>query len=271
MLKKLPPIIVYFGASSELLEKRFEVTDKKNIFKNFATFDDEKLISLIITFPWLSKILYKKVNYFDIGEFTEYKNYLAGEQKLVEKEISFKIFQYELKEFYEYIKDRKSNLVLVTTPINLEIEPKEVCPHSTSDLIIGTQQELESEIKEGAYKSAFPKARELAKVTYSNARTYYLYGLSALGVGEIKTAREALMMASAFDCTSWRGNVVYNSIMKNLATKKSIQLVDFEQIMTSNLSKDGLFFDEILPQNIFYQSMIKELGDILKKILSVNE
>ncbi len=60
-LKKLPSIIIYHGASSELFEKTFNVQDAKAIEKNFATYDDEKIISLIITFPWLSKILYKKM------------------------------------------------------------------------------------------------------------------------------------------------------------------------------------------------------------------
>ena len=118
MLKKLPPIIIYFGASSELTEKRFDVRDKKNIFKNFKTFDDEKLISLIITFPWMSKILYKDIRYQNLGEYTEYKSLLAASQKLDEKEIAFKLFEYEMRELIEMVKDKKSNLVLMTTPVN---------------------------------------------------------------------------------------------------------------------------------------------------------
>lgn len=271
MLKKIPPIVIYFGASSELTEKKFRVEDKTRILKNFQTYDDEKLISLIITFPWLSKILYKDVVYYDLAEYTEYKSLLAAPLKLDEKELSFKIFQYEMQEMIDYIKEKKSNLVLITTPINLEVEPKEVCAHGNNDDITGLQQEIEAELKEGAYKSAFPKARELSEVSFSNARSFYLYGKAALGIGDSKTAREALLKASVFDCSSWRGNAVYNAIMKGLAEKNLVQIVDFDQYMTSNLSKEGLFFDEIVPQNIFYQSMIKELGDILKKILSVNE
>ena len=269
-LKKLPPIVIYFGASSELQEKKFDIKDKNNILKNFKTFDDEKLISLIITFPWFSKILYKGVTYFDLGEFHEYKNYLTAPQKLEEKELSFKIFEYEMKELINLVKDKKSSLVLLTTPINLEVEPKEVCAHATNDDVIGLQQEIEAELSAGAYKSVLPKALELSQTTVANARSYYLLGKAAMGSGDIKTARESLLKASVFDCASWRGNAVYNSIMKDLAKKNLVYLVDFDQDMTSKLSGEGLFFDEIVPQNIFYQNMIKELGDILKKILSVN-
>lgn len=270
-LKKLPPIIVYFGASSELTEKRFDVRDKKSIFKNFKTFDDEKLISLIITFPWVSKVLYDNVRYQDLGDYKEYKSFLAASQKLDEKEIAFKLFTYEMREFIEMVKDKKSNLVLMTTPVNLEIEPREVCAHSTNTDVIGMQQELEAEINEGSFKTALPKVRELAAATPSNARSFYLLGKSALGTGDIKLARENLLKASVFDCANWRGNAVYNAIMKTEAKNRQVHIIDFEQYMTSQLSQEGLFFDEIVPQNKFYQNMTNELGDIIKKILSVNE
>lgn len=270
-LKKLPPIIIYFGASSELMEKKFDIRDRKSILKNFQTFDDEKLISLIITFPWLSRILYNDVRYQDLSEFKEYKSMLASSDKLLEKEVAFKLFSYEMKEMIEYIKDKKSSLVLITTPINLEAEPKEVCAHSSNEDVIGLQQEIEAEIKEGLYKSAFPKAVELAEATFSNARSFYLMGISALGTGDIKTAREALMKASAFDCLNWRGNSVYNAIMKEQAKKNQVSIIDFDQYMSSQLSKEGLFFDEIIPQTLFYQGMIDELSTSLKRILSINE
>lgn len=270
-LKKLPPIIIYFGASSELKEKKFDIVDKKAIEKNFKTYDDEKKISLIITFPWLSKILYEPIRYHDLQGFREYTSVEAAPVKFLEKDLSFKLFSYEMKELIEMIKDKRSNLILITTPLNLEVEPKEVCEHSNSSEVVDLQQEIEAEIKEGAYKSAYPKAREMAEATPSNARSFYLLGKAALGSGDIKGAREALLKASVFDCASWRGNVVYNSIMKSLANSYQVNLIDFDQLMSSRLSDEGLFFDEIIPQNIFYQNMIKELGDILKTILSVND
>lgn len=270
-LKKFPPIIVYYGASSELTEKRFDVRDKKNILKNFKAFDDERIISLIITFPWLSKVFYNDVRYQDLGDYKEYKSFLAASQKLDEKEIAFKLFEYEVKELIDLVKDKKSNLVFMTTPINLEVEPKEVCAHATSNDIIGLQQELEAEIKDGSYKTALPKARELAEVTTSNARSFYLMGKAALGTGDLKIARESLMKAAIFDCANWRGNAVYNAIIKTQAKKNQVHVIDFEQYMNSQLSNEGLFFDEIVPQNMFYQNMTKELGDIIKKILSINE
>ena len=83
-------------------------------------------------------------------------------------------------------------------------------------------------------------------------------------------ARESFQKASVFDCSSWRGNAVYNAIMKSTAKKRQVTLIDFDQYMASALSKDGLFMDDLFPQNVFYQTMIGELKENLKKILSVD-
>lgn len=270
-LKRMPSIIIYFGASSEAFEQKFDIADKKAIINNFKIFDDEKLISLIITFPWLSKIFYNDLKYFSMQKFSFYKNNLPAQQKLEEKEVSFKIFEYEIKEMIDLVKDKNSTLVFVTTPLNLEVEPKEVCSHSTFNDIVALQQEIAGEIKEGFFKSAYPKALELSRVSVSNANSFYLLGKSALGLGDIKVAREALLNATVYDCNTWRGNAVYNAIIKQKASINLVQVIDFDQFMTSQLSKEGLFFDDIFPQPLFYQNIVKELGVGLKKILNVNE
>lgn len=269
-MKDLPSIVIYHGASSELFEKTFEVKDKEAIFKNFSLFDDEKIISLIITFPWLSKIIYSKMHYIELGPEKEYQSKLSGTLKLFEKEVSFKLFEYELHELIDLVKEKKSNLVLITTPLNLEVGPHEVCSHATSNEVIELQQELDNLLKEGNYKLAYPKARELALETFSNAQSFYLLGKASMGLGNLPMARDAYQKASVFDCAHWRGNAVYNSIMKAQAKRRQVTLVDFDQIMSSALSKEGLFMDDIYPQNFFYQTMFSELKESVKKILSIN-
>lgn len=269
-LKKFPSVIIYHGASSELYEKIFSVSDKKSILKNFSTYDDEKIISLIITFPILSKIFYKKVDYYDLGAIKEYQNHLSGQEKMDEKEISFKLFDYELRELIELVKNKKSNLILITTPLNLEIHPKEICSQSTSQTIIEVQQQIEADLKAGNFKKAYTDSLLLSKETISNAKSFYLLGIASLKTGDLQLAREALQKATVFDCANWRGNAVYNSILKYQAKTHQIPVIDFDQYMSSALSKDGLFIDEIYPQNIFYQTLESELKETLKKILSVN-
>lgn len=270
-LEKIPPIVIYFGGSSELQEKIFNVNDKLKIEYNFKVFDDEMKISSIITFPYLSKFFYKDITYFDLEESKEYKSYESSNFKFYEKELSFFLYKYEIKELIDLVKSHNSQLIFITTPLNLDIEPKEVCVHSSSEAIVELQQEIENDIKEGAFKSALPKAVELAEVTTSNARSYFLLGKSAQGAGDYKLARENLLKATVFDCQNWRGNAVYNSIIRSASKKYQLQMIDFEQLMSSNISSDALFFDELIPQNIFYQTMTQELGDILKNILKLNQ
>lgn len=268
-LPKLPPVIIYFGTSTEFYEKRFEVQDKPQILKNFAQYDDEKIISLIITFPILSRYFYQKMNYIDLEAAKEYKNVQASQLKLDEKEVAFKLFEYELRDLIQYVKDKKSNLVFITAPINLEAPPKEVCAHSSSPDVVALQQELEGQIKEGEFKAVYPTLQELASETYGNAMTFHLLGRAALGAGELTEAREAFLKASVYDCENWRANAVYNAIIRKEAKKDLLHVVDFEKAMSNELSNEGLFLDDIYPQVLFYQNMIKELGDILMKILSV--
>ena len=268
-LKKLPSIIIYHGASSELFEKTFSVVDKEAILKNFSLYDNENIISLIITFPWLSKFFYKKMNYIELGPLKEYLNQLPSMEKLVEKEISFKLFDYELREMIDLINDKKSNLILITTPINLEVKPHETCAHSSTKDLIELQLVIEKIIEEGNFKKAYPLALELSDESYSNAQSFYLLGKSSMGLGDLAKARDAFQKAAIFDCSSWRGNAVYNAIMKSNAKKRQVPLIDFDQYMASALSKDGLFIDDLFPQNIFYQTMISDLKENLNKILSI--
>lgn len=270
-LKKFPSIIVYLGASSELYEKTFSIKDLAALKKNFQIYDDEKLISLIITFPWLSKVLYKRMSYYELGAIKEYKNNLSGSDRMKEKETSFMLFQYELKEMIDLVKDKKSSLILITTPLNLEVPPKEVCSTSTSQTVIEVQQEIESLIQQGNLKKAYSDSLQLANETYSNAKSFYLLGKSAMGLGDLKLARESLNKATVFDCANWRGNAVYNAIIRTEAKKHQLPIVDFDMMLSSALSKDGLFQDEILPQNLFYQNVVSELKDLLKNFLSVND
>jgi tetratricopeptide (TPR) repeat protein len=251
-----------------LYERTFAIEDKTAIFKNFERFDNEKIISLIITFPWLSRIFYTKMKYFDLGNSQEYINRYNSNQRIDEAEISFKIFQYQFSELIEYVKEQKSSLVIITTPLNLETRPKEICSHATTNQVIEVQQEIDNLIKEGNFKEAYPKALELADATPGNALSFYLLGQSALRLGKTVEAKQALLKSTVFDCNHWRGNAIYNAIMRSLGAKNLNTIVDFDQYMAASINKDGLFIDDLYPQTIFYQTVAHDLVEAIKLILS---
>lgn len=270
-LSTLPPIIIYFGAGSELKEQRFDTFDAQIIKHNFNVFKDEKLISLIITFPFLSHFLYQETKHFNLAEYKEYNSLLSSADKMTEKEVAYEIFNYEARDFIKYVQENRSDLIIVSNPINLEAPPHEVCAHSSNEDIIGVQQEIESMIKEGAYKSAMPEIEKLAAVTFSNARSYYLLGITFLRTGKIKEGRLALHKAAIFDCQNWRGNAVYNSILKKAAKDNLASFIDFDLIANSKSNSDGIFLDEIYPHNTIYLQLIGELNLAMKSYFRVTE
>jgi hypothetical protein len=268
-LKKFPPIIIYHGASEELFEKKFHLSDKEKIGKNFATYDDDKIISLIITFPILSQIFYSKLHYIDLKSQKENKEITSPAEKLNQKELSFLLYQQEIRDLIELARQNKSKLIFITTPINYHIAPKETCAHAITPTIGITQNEIEKLIAEGKFKEAYAIATKLSEITLANAQSFYLLGKSATGAGEQQKARIAFQKASVFDCLNWRGSAVYNSILISEGRKNQVHVIDFDLEINSTETSESAastFFDEIFPQNIFYQSLAKELGETINII-----
>lgn len=268
-LKRLPPLIIYAGASSEWYEKKFNPLDRDKILFNFNQYHDEKISSLMITFPVLSKAFYKKVDLFDLTKLPSNPP-AKRTSNFVSKEIEYLYYQEEVRELIDYVKRNRSNLILITTPINALIRPKEACQMATNQTIIDTQQEIEVLLKNGSTKDAFIKANMLAKEGINNSISYYLLGMAAKSNNDTKLAREAFINASVYDCYNWRGNGVYNSIMLNQARHYQVEAIDFSTpLLNSQIQGEEVFFDDIYPQNIYYNNLINELIISAKKYFNI--
>jgi len=268
-LNKLPKYIIYMGGSQEWSENKFSIQDKKQIISNFKMYHDDQIISLIITFPWLSKFIYHKMTYYPILDEINLRSTEVA-LNFDEMEISFLIYENELQELAAYVKNKGSHLIFITTPINHLIVPKMACEESVTNTIIGLQLEIEEVIQNGQYKDAFNKAIDLERESISNARTQYLLGVTALRNGQKKLAKEAFMKANSFDCMPWRTKSVYNQFQLNTAKRFSVDVVDFENITThAILNNEEVFFDELIPQTPFYHKMIEELKMIFSKLINL--
>lgn len=269
-LKRIPPIVIYHGASEEFFEKKFYVADKVNIYKNFEKYHDDFLLSLILTFPPISRFIYHRVHYIDLDKRIIRDNLPYSDiNKQIQMEIGYKIFEYELTELIDLAKERKFTLVLLTTPINLDIPPKNVCDNTTNDQLISFQNDLEKKINAGVLVSAYNDLKKLQKKTIGNARTLYLLGKAAFNSGKAKDGKRYLELATAYDCDTWRTNAVFNSIIRNYANKNKLFLIDFDYMVNVGYGKNTLFFDEVLPQNIFYDQVIIELARTVKEVLQL--
>lgn len=269
-LKRWPKLIIYFGASEEAYELKFNPNDYAQIKKNFENYKDKKILSAIMTFPWLSKLIYKKVQTIPLSQtpkaFSRDLNFLVGQRI---NELTFALFQMEFDYLLTMAREHNSKFLAITPPIKLDIAPKEVCENAQSNSVIIEQNDIKNLISAGQDKDAYARASELLLVTKGNAYSHYLVGLSAYNLGNFPKARSELTFASAFDCKVWRAHPVLNSIIRKSVEHESVRLIDFDETMALLLGRDALFFDDLTPQHIYYKDLQRTLLLQIKEIFKL--
>lgn len=270
-LKKLPPMVLFFGASEEFYEERFLTRDRKIFERNLNIFKNEKFSSILLSFPWTSKFLYKSPTKFFYlkDEIKPFKKARSSRTSQLRAEYIYKYFQLELEELSAFIREKGSTLVFVTAPINLEVAPRIVCENSITNTIMIEQNDIEKLIKKGKSKVALARLKMLLEQSFGNATTYFQLGRAHLLQGNIKEAKKNLLLATAFDCGNWRSNPIFNKILKNHAKKNDISLVDFSTIVESGLARNITFVDDIFPQSIYYNKLEEELILVIKQVFKL--
>ncbi|OUR97198.1 hypothetical protein A9Q84_12795 [Halobacteriovorax marinus] len=270
-LKKIPSMVLYFGGSEEFLEERFLTRDRQIFEANFKIFKDDRYSSILMSFPWTSKFLYKAPSkYFYLKkEIKAFKKASSSKVSQLRAEYIYKYYQLQLEELSSFMREKGSTLVFVTAPINLEVAPRIVCDNSITNTIMIEQNDIDKLLKKGQSKEALARLKMLAGQSFGNATTYFQLGRAYLLQGNIKEAKKNLLLASAFDCGNWRGNPIFNKILKNHATKNDISLVDFAIIVESGLARNITFVDDIFPQSIYYDKLKAELILVIKQIFKI--
>lgn len=270
-LEKWPPYIIYMGGTNEWFEEKYIEKESEKILFNFDQFNNDKIISLIMTFPPLSRLFYKKITLLDLGLLPK-NSTRKSPTTLRALEVDFRLYQEELKEFIALSKQKKSQLIIISPPLSLTLPPKAPCAVSTTNTIIEVQQEIEDLLAQGKNKEALKMAKELAHNSIANARTTYLLGLSHKKNAEFPQAKTALLKASIEDCYLWRGNYAYNAIMKDVAQKEGIEFIDFaDQLFNIEISDGQVFLDDIFPHNLYFGMLVVDLTAELKKLMKLKE
>ena len=268
-LKNLPEIIIYHGGSEEFFEKTFFIKDKETILANFKKHSDEKILSLIMAFPTLSKFIYEPVTTIELDQWNKDNDELEGQDKLSKMEMTYKFFRYQLWDMVNYIKEKNSTLILLTTPINLKIPPKKVCKGTTNALLNLELDKIEKEIKNEKFNIAFQKLELLKKKVLGNSKVLYFSGISTEKLGFPKTAEKILQKSAVFDCGTWRGNKIFNNIIREASTKHDLFLIDFDKIVNSQFGKGPLFIGDTYPQTFFYKKVLEEIKQIINQTLEI--
>jgi hypothetical protein len=102
-----------------------------------------------------------------------------------------------------------------------------------------------------------------------NAQLHFIHGQISRRLGMLDEAKNALLQASAYDCGPWRATELQNSIIKKVAKEHQILLFDFAKVVEDDFGKNTTFFDEIHPQNLYYDKGMAQLGLVIKSILKL--
>lgn len=260
-LKKMPLIVIYHGGSQEFNEKKFEIEDYQEIKNNLKKSKDQNLNILLLKYPWISRFVFRLSNYQKLGDYKEDLREFKAFQKQKQMEIGYLLFKHELNDLIYTVYSKDSHLFLLTTPLNLDIAPRETCQNATNQDFNLELDQIEKDFSEGKNKVAYSKLKILKDNSIGNARASYLFGKISLSMRRVKEGKKALNMATAWDCSTWRSSLVFNNIIKNSGYENKIPVIDFNEMINLKYIEEENFDDEIFPKEDFYHDLVSTLSD----------
>lgn len=270
-LEKWPRVLIYHGGSEEFFESKFITNQIKKVRANFDLYNNDKALTAMMLWPFLSRLIYQPINRVNLPEEPSPKMKTAySDMEYQERlELTYRLFEIELNELVTMARKNSALLILTTTPINIDVSPQRTCTNAESAAIKKEVKLIRELIKNQDYKGAYAKSQELSSSTIANAQVLYLHGQVAYRNGHRKEAIDSLKKAAAYDCIGWRSNEVTNNIIRKVAQEQRVTLFDFANMVEQDWNKNVTFFDEVYPQDIYYERAMKYLGTVLRKILKI--
>jgi hypothetical protein len=268
-LEQWPQILIYQGGSEEFAESKFEISEIRKISKNFRLYQDDRLHTFMILYPWTSRVVYNPLKRTHLPPEPVLKRELTEQEYLQRLETEILLYEEQLKQLVGLARDRNSLLILSTTPINLDVEPKVVCSFSQNSAIEEAVAELDGLVKKEDWKTAWQKATKFTMQYPGNARLFYLQGLVEKKLGKIPDGVNSMLQSSSYECSAWRATEVQNSIIRKVAKNQQVLLFDFSRMVERDWGNNVSFFDELHPQNIYYEKGMNQLGLVIRKILKL--
>lgn len=268
-LDQWPQILIYQGSSEEFKELKFNLEDVKIIKKNFSLYQDDRIETLLILFPWLSRIVYWPHERVIFTEDLTPAHDLTEGDYLSRLETELLLFEQQLIQLINMSKDRNSLLILTTTPVNLDISPKKVCSFTSTPEVEEKIVEINNLLENNNPKAAYTLSSKLIQQYLGHAKLLFTHGQVARRLGRRDEAIKFLLQSSAYDCQPWRSSELYNSIMRRVAANQQVILFDFARLVEGQWNKNISFADEIYAQNLFYEMAMNRLGPVIKQILKL--
>ena len=131
-----PKVIIYHGASEEFHEGKYHPSEQKDVLFNFTLRENKFLSHVMEFYPKIISYLQKPVRKKNLQQkITRDTFEYSSMEKLKQMETMYKIYQFEMEEMIRLSIANKSRLILLTTPLNLDVPPQKVCDDATSDRI----------------------------------------------------------------------------------------------------------------------------------------
>lgn len=268
-LVRWPSIVIYQGGSEEFQELKFAPENAAVIKRNFARYKDDRIETALILYPWLSRIIFDPHSRIKLEEVPTLLPEVSEESYLSRLETELLLFEQQLVQLVNLSKGRNSLLILTTTPLNLDISPKKVCGFASTIDIEKDLADIHEQLTANNPKAAYASTTNLIAVNPGNAQLYFTHGLVSNRLGKTDEAKKSMLQATAYDCEPWRATEVYNSIIRRVARNHQVMLFDFSKMLENEWNKNITFFDELYPQNLYYENGMKQLGAVIKQILKL--
>lgn len=268
-LKKPPTLTIYHGGGDELWTKRFHLSQGPKIVRNINLSRDDSKMSMMLTFPLLSRLFYEPIQYVNIGLIPkEHDSSELSDLKIQQiLKLHYSLYRQELADFFKYFKEKDAKVWVVTQALNIEKPPLKSCDGHKYVQHIPKREAIRKLLKENKYKEANRAALALTSQTLSHADDYYLLGQSYLKSGRFSAAKRAFYQALMFDCSLKTGTPIHLKMLMEEAEKRKYLVIDFNRLVTDELGRNKLFFDETTPQDIYYEKLIELLVEEFKKFL----
>jgi hypothetical protein len=264
----LPIIIIYIGTSSEGYEQKFDIKDIGKIENNFKRYDNINIQSLLMILPWLSRLIYTPINYVKLNStIVKDKQNYSKVEKLKKNILNLKLYQREIKDLFQYTKEKGSYLMALTTPINITRPVNSNCNPPLDEFANDTQKQITNLLKEDNKKLAFKKSEELTLMAPNNASVLYNHANIALKIERNNIAKKYFELASSYDCNNGDFSFIHNRILLNMGNKLNIVTFDFNELVYSSWQKNVLFESKDFPQNLYYDNLTSILAAKIRKVL----
>lgn len=269
-LDRVPLIIIYLGNTDQQFELMYHTKQINKLNKNFQIFNNDYIKTLLLVFPYFSKLAYWPINYVKLDTKVNKNETIYTDQEYQSRmAVNYTLYKAALDELFNYAKKRNSLLIPITTPLNLRSPPMKSCYSTITKESRADLDKMKLLIEKKDFKSAYNLGKEITLLNPLNAQALFLYGQVLNKLNKFSESQKYNELAIAYDCQNPRGNPIYNVILRKTADKYKFKYLDFHQLLVDQSRSNFVFNDDIYPQDYYVEKIIDLLGIKIKKLLKL--